>query len=1035
MLSSLDALAGFTQLELAEEDREKTAFRTHLGLYQFKRMPFRLRNGPSIFQRTMQTILAPFLWLFCLVYIDDIVVFSKSYEEHITHLDKVLRAIEEAGITLSPNKCHLFYPSVLLLGHKVSRLGLSTHEEKVKAIVELAPPTKTSQLQHFLGMAVYFSAFIPHYSSMASPLFALLKKGARWKWGEVEQYAFDQIKKALEEAPVLGHPVQGSPYRLYTNASDVALGCALQQVQLMRAGDLKETKAYDRIAKARELGKDVPDLLVKLPTETKEEKASLPWANSLDDTMVRAERVIGYWSRTFKPAERNYSTTEREALAAKEGLVRFQPFIEGEAVTLVTDHSALQWASTYENANRRLASWGAIFSAFKPGLQICHRPGRVHSNVDPLSRLPRDRDTGLVRMNPEHFSPSKDKTTAINPDEKTLSTELPIFDREPKEAFVSCQSDEGILKFPSVFAVTRAAAKGKAAKREDTPEALTKKVRTRGETRKRKSGKVQGPLTQEGNPPELKEEPAEDEPLSAWDRQEKWKNENDPPPILIHMEESKVREFVEGYKNDFTLSGRWEDARSDPDAWYAGRRYFKDERGLLFFKDADFKARLCVPNSLKNSIIKEAHESPFETAHAGPEKLYARLSNVFYWHRMQKDIKKFCISCDVCQKTKFSNFSRFGRLLPNPIPARPYETVSMDIVTGFPMSNGFNAIWVAVDRLTKHAQFVPITTGLSVADFAKLFVDKVICRYGVPESIISDRDPRWTHDFWREVAKHLRTDMWLSSSHHPQHDGQTEVVNRFLETMLRGYASEDREKWSEWIPLLEHAYNSMPSATTGFSPFFLLYGYQPRDTFGNVEEGYVGRRIGKDRLDSATFLKEIESWRTQARDAIARAQDKQARAYNKGRRMLEFKSGDLVLVSPHSLEWKESKGEFAKLAPRYIGPFEVMERMGENTYQLRMDDRYPGSHIVNIEHLRKYEASPEDLGERTKLPETRKEKDPAEEYEVEKIVAHRYNRATGAVEFLLRWHGYSPLYDSWATLRDLANAPNILREYRHKEGI
>lgn len=127
----------------------------------------------------MQAILAPFLWLFCLVYIDNIVVFSKSYEEHIDHLDRVLGAIEKAGLTLSPVKCHLFYPSVLLLGHKVSRLGLSTHAEKVKAIVELAPPTKLSQLQHFLGMAVYFSAFIPHYSSMASPLFALLKKGTR----------------------------------------------------------------------------------------------------------------------------------------------------------------------------------------------------------------------------------------------------------------------------------------------------------------------------------------------------------------------------------------------------------------------------------------------------------------------------------------------------------------------------------------------------------------------------------------------------------------------------------------------------------------------------------------------------------------------------------------------------------------------------------------------------------------------------------------------------------------------------------------
>jgi hypothetical protein len=177
VLSSLDALSGFTQLEMAAEDVEKTAFRTHRGLAQFKRMPFGLRNGPSIFQRVMQGILSPYLWLFTLVYIDDIVVYSKTYEEHIDHLDLVLGPIEKAGITLSPAKCHLFYSSILLLGHKVSYLGLSTHLEKVKAILELERLRKLSQLQAFLGMAVYFSLFIPFYADIW-PLFQLLRKGA-----------------------------------------------------------------------------------------------------------------------------------------------------------------------------------------------------------------------------------------------------------------------------------------------------------------------------------------------------------------------------------------------------------------------------------------------------------------------------------------------------------------------------------------------------------------------------------------------------------------------------------------------------------------------------------------------------------------------------------------------------------------------------------------------------------------------------------------------------------------------------------------
>ena len=242
---SLDVLSGFTQLELDPHDVEKTAFRTHRGLFQFKRMPFGLRNGPSIFQRVMQNILSPYLWLFCLVYIDDIVVYSKSYEDHIDHLDKVLEVIEKAGITLSPSKFHLFYGSILLLGHKVSRLGLSTHAEKVKAIVELDRPRKLSQLQAFLGMVVYFSAFIPYYASICVPLFQLLRRGAKWKWGEEEEYAFQSAKTALQKSPVLGHPIEGRPYRLYTDASDEAAGCTLQQVQPIKIKDLKGTRTYD----------------------------------------------------------------------------------------------------------------------------------------------------------------------------------------------------------------------------------------------------------------------------------------------------------------------------------------------------------------------------------------------------------------------------------------------------------------------------------------------------------------------------------------------------------------------------------------------------------------------------------------------------------------------------------------------------------------------------------------------------------------------------------------------------------------------
>ena len=300
VLSSFDALAGFTQLEMADDAKEKTAFRCHLGLWQFKRMPFGLRNGPSIFQRIMQGILAPFLWLFALVYIDDIMVYSKNWDDHLNHLDKVLGAIATAGITLSPTKCYVGYSSILLLGQKVSRLGLSTHKEKVQAIMDLARPTSLSDLQKFLGMVVYFYSYIPFYSMIAAPLFDLLKKGVKWQWRMEQEMAYCQAKEALVNVPVLGHPITGQAYRLYTNTSDITLGASLQQVQTIQVKDLKGTPCYARLEAAWGAGKEVPNLVAKLHKDQHEVEQQDEWGVTLDKMVVHVERVIAYWSRTFK---------------------------------------------------------------------------------------------------------------------------------------------------------------------------------------------------------------------------------------------------------------------------------------------------------------------------------------------------------------------------------------------------------------------------------------------------------------------------------------------------------------------------------------------------------------------------------------------------------------------------------------------------------------------------------------------------------------------------------------------------------------
>ncbi|RDB15388.1 hypothetical protein Hypma_004630 [Hypsizygus marmoreus] len=237
------------------------------------------------------------------------------------------------------------------------------------------------------------------------------------------------------------------PYRLYTDASDEALGCALQQVQPIAVKDLHGTKTYAKLRKAFDAGQPVPQLTVKLTDKVADTAYEDQWGTNFDDTIVHVERVIGYWSWTFQGAEKRYATTEREALATKEGLIKFQPFIEGAKVILITDHSALQWARTYKNANRQLAAWGVVFAAY-PGLTIIHRAGRKHSNVDPLSRLPRSL--------PDHQSPVKDNEPAIKADSSLAEAQEEMLQKEPAKlaTFVAWDFLDCVEEHRSAWATT-----------------------------------------------------------------------------------------------------------------------------------------------------------------------------------------------------------------------------------------------------------------------------------------------------------------------------------------------------------------------------------------------------------------------------------------------------------------------------------------------------------------------------------------------------------------------------------------------------
>jgi hypothetical protein len=195
-------------------------------------------------------------------------------------------------------------------------------------------------------------------------------------------------KEALSSTPVLGYPMPGLGYRLYTDASDHGIRAVLQQIQPIKIRDLKGTRVYNKFKDHFDNGLPVPQFTTIVKGEETHIPTALEWDKDFEETQVWVERVIAYWSRLFKQSEGNYSATEMEALSLKEALIKFQPLLEGEQIMAITDHSALTWSKTYQNVNKRLQTWGLTYNAY-PKLKIVHRAGRVHSNVDPISRLHR----------------------------------------------------------------------------------------------------------------------------------------------------------------------------------------------------------------------------------------------------------------------------------------------------------------------------------------------------------------------------------------------------------------------------------------------------------------------------------------------------------------------------------------------------------------------------------------------------------------------------------------------------------------------
>ena len=733
--TKIDLKSGYHQIRMKEGDEWKTAFKTKYGLYEWLVMPFGLTNAPSTFMRLMNHTLRKFIGKFVVVYFDDILVYSKTLDDHIEHLHFVLDVLRKEKLYANLNKCSFCLDKVVFLGFVVSAKGIGVDEGKVKAIKEWPTPKSITEVRSFHGLASFYRRFVKNFSTLAAPLTEIIKKSVGFKWGKEQDRAFCEIKERLCSAPLLALPDFSKIFEIECDASGIGIGAVLMQ----------------------------------------------------------EKRPIAYFSEKLNGAALNYPTYDKELYALVRSLETWQHYLWPKEFVIHTDHESLKHLKGQGKLNRRHAKWVEFIETFP--YVIKYKQGNENIVADVLSRR-----YALV---------------------STLNARLLGF--EYVKELYSTDDDFGSM-----------------------------------------------------------------------------------------YEACEKSAFGKFYRLD----------------------------GYLFREN-----RLCVPNSsMRELLVREAHGGGL-MGHFGVRKSLDVLHEHFYWPKMKRDVERVCARCVTCRQAK-SRVLPHGLYTPLPVPSAPWVDISMDFVLGLPRSKkGRDSIFVVVDRFSKMAHFISCHKTDDATHIADLFFREIVRLHGVPKSIVSDRDVKFLSYFWKVLWGKLGTKLLFSTTCHPQTDGQTEVVNRTLTTLLRTVIQKNLKNWEDCLPFIEFAYNRSVHSTTNFSPFEIVYGFNPLTPLDLLPLP-VNERTSLDGQKKAEMVKRLHE---SVRQHIEKKNEQYATKANKGRRQVLFEPGDWVWV--HMRKERFPARRRSKLDPRGDGPFQVLKRINDNAYKLDLPGEYNISATFNVSDL------------------------------------------------------------------------------------